>query len=109
MLAHRAVISMHSSRVTWISRQWKVIITCIKGRGNEMLSQRLKEVLAIMLVGDGLIAAIAPRRLSRLWQFGPRPYRNFMERFIQRPGMTRMLSMSQVAAGLWLALRQLPR
>ena len=66
-------------------------------------------MLAILMIGDGLVATIAPRRLSRMWQMGPRPYRKFMEAFIQRPRMTRLLSLGQVGAGLWLASRQLPR
>lgn len=74
-----------------------------------MLGRRLTEMVAILLIGDGVVALMAPRRLSRFWQVGPKPYQDFMETFIQRPGLTRGVSLGQVALGVWLARQHLPR
>lgn len=74
-----------------------------------MVWERLKALLAMLLIGDGAVAIIAPRRLSRFLQAGPEPYQRTLDAFIERPGMTRLLSAGQVAFGIWLALRQLPR
>jgi hypothetical protein len=74
-----------------------------------MWEQRLRALLAILLVGDGVFALIAPSRQSRLWKFGPGSWRRLMEYFAQRPGLTRLLTVGQVAFGLWLGLRQAKR
>lgn len=74
-----------------------------------MIAQRLKEAVAIVVIGDGVVAAISPRRHSRLWQGGPGWYKQFMQMFIDRPGMTRISGVAQVVLGLSLASRQWPR
>lgn len=68
--------------------------------------KRVMETVAMLLVGDGVIALVAPRRHSYLWEFGPEGYRRAMEAFAQRPGLTRLLAAAEVGLGLWLALRQ---
>lgn len=71
-----------------------------------MGSKRLKESLAIVLIGDGVVALLDPDRHNRLWKRGPEPYRKVMEEFVRRPGLTRVLSVLKIALGLWLASRQ---
>lgn len=70
------------------------------------MGRRLKEFLAILMVGDGVIGLAAPRRHSLLWEFGPEGYKRIMADFAERPILVRLLSMASVAAGLWLSLRQ---
>jgi hypothetical protein len=70
------------------------------------MTKRIAELLAMVLIGDGVIALAAPRRHSRLWKFGPEGYRRAIEAFAQRPALTRLLAAGQVGLGLWLALRQ---
>ena len=67
---------------------------------------RIREIGAIILIGDGVVALTQPRRHTRLWRSGPRPYQQAMQTFIERPGITRALSLAQIAFGLWLAGRQ---
>ncbi len=74
-----------------------------------MIARRLKEAAAIVLIGDGVIALVAPSRHSRLWQGGPLGYRRFMQAFIDNPNMTRLSAAGQIVSGLWLASRQWPR
>ena len=68
--------------------------------------RRITELLAMVLVGDGVIALAAPRRHSRLWKLGPEGYRRAMEAFAERPYLTRLLAAAEIGLGLWLALRQ---
>lgn len=70
------------------------------------MDKRFKELLAILMVGDGVIGLAAPRRHSLLWRFGPEGYRRLMAAFAERPILVRLLSAASVGAGLWLALRQ---
>jgi hypothetical protein len=74
-----------------------------------MMARRIKEAIGIVIAGDGVIALAAPGPHSKLWQFGPEPYQRFMQAFIDRPQMTRLSAVGQVAFGLWLASRQWPR
>lgn len=69
-----------------------------------MIGRRLRDLAAILLVGDGVVGAVAPRGHSLLWRGGPPGYRSLVEWFAERPRVTRLLA--AVEAGLWLALRQ---
>lgn len=71
--------------------------------------RRLRELAALVAIGDGVVGALAPRRHTLLWLDGPRPYRAAMAPFVRRPGVTRLLSTVQIALGLWIASRQWPR
>lgn len=75
----------------------------------DMFERRLTEVGAKLLIRNGVVALMAPRRLSRSWQAGPKPYQDFVETFIQRPILTRVVSLGQVALGVWLSRRHVPR
>ncbi len=70
------------------------------------MGRLLKEFLAILMVGDGVIGLAAPRRHSLLWKFGPEGYKRIMTNFAKNPILVRFLSVASVVAGLWLALRQ---
>jgi hypothetical protein len=73
------------------------------------MKRRLKELLAMMMIGEGVIAAIAPRRHTLLWNTGPRPLRRLVVYFARRPQITRILGAAEVGLGYWLARRQLAR
>jgi hypothetical protein len=68
--------------------------------------RRIAELVAMLVIGDGVIALSAPRRHSLLWRFGPEGYRRATEAFAERPTLTRLLAAAEVGLGLWLALRQ---
>lgn len=70
------------------------------------MDKQLKEFLAILMVGDGVIGLAAPRRHSLLWKFGPESYKQLMADFAKRPVLVRIVSVLSVGAGLWLALSQ---
>lgn len=71
-------------------------------------ARRLKELVAIVVIGDGVVGLVAPRRHSLLWELGPEWYRRAMETLAGRPGLVRALAAAEVVGGLWLALRQYP-
>ncbi|MFO7655143.1 MAG: hypothetical protein R6X25_15190 [Candidatus Krumholzibacteriia bacterium] len=70
------------------------------------MSERLKETVAIAMVGDGLLALVEPERHVRLWNSGPGLWRSAMDPFEKRPMVTRATAVAQVGLGLWLASRQ---
>ena len=71
-----------------------------------MWSRRLKEIFAILTIGDGVIALLAPREHSLLWETGPESGRKLARFFADNPGYLRILGATQIAFGTWFALRQ---
>ena len=68
--------------------------------------RRLKETLAILTVGDGIIELIFPTKHSLLWEFGPAEVRKVARFCAENPNLMRLIGASQVAFGIWLAQRQ---
>ena len=66
--------------------------------------RRALETFAVVTIGDGVIELLFPRQHSLLWQVGPG--RKAARFFADNPGYMRLLGASQVAFGVWLALRQ---
>jgi hypothetical protein len=68
--------------------------------------KRAKETFAIVAIGDGAIELLAPREHSLLWEVGPEGTRKVARFFAENPAYMRLLGASQIAFGVWLALRQ---
>ena len=71
-----------------------------------MLARRMKEVLAMMMIGDGIVALLYPTEHALLWKGGPTLWRDAMEACARRPRLMRSLAALELAAGVWLAGRQ---
>jgi hypothetical protein len=71
-----------------------------------MWTRRLLETFAVVTIGDGIIELVSPREHSLLWEVGPEGARKTARFFAENPNLMRLLGASQVAFGLWLALRQ---
>jgi uncharacterized protein YjeT (DUF2065 family) len=69
-------------------------------------TRRAKETFALIAIGDGVIEVLAPRQHSLLWEVGPEGARRVARFFAENPNYMRLLGASQVAFGIWLALRQ---
>ena len=74
-----------------------------------MWPERIKEVVGIMMIGEGAVGLLEPRRHVLLWRRGPGPWEHLMDVFVERPRMTRILAAMEVLFGLSLALRQASR
>jgi hypothetical protein len=61
------------------------------------------EMLAILMIGDGVLAFAQPQRHTQLWNTGPEPWRNLVSYFEERPTLTMALGAASVVLGLWLA------
>jgi hypothetical protein len=69
-------------------------------------AKRVRETFAIVAIGDGAIELLAPREHSLLWEVGPEDTRKVARFFAENPTYMRLLGASQIAFGVWLALRQ---
>jgi len=70
-----------------------------------MSMRRIAEVVAMLIIGEGVLTIIAPRRHSLLWKYGPEGYRRAIEAFAEHPTLTRLVAAAEVGLGIWLALR----
>lgn len=67
----------------------------------------LKELLAIAMIGEGLLALIYPQRYLLLWRLGPQSWREAVTTFVKRPLLTRIVAMIEAITGFWLAKQQI--
>ncbi len=72
------------------------------------MALRLRHVTAIVLIGDGLLALVSPERDALAWRMGPEPFRTLMSYMAKRPALTRWVGATQIAVGIWWALRDEP-
>ena len=71
-----------------------------------MWSRRIKELLAMSTIGDGVLALIVPSSHASLWLFGPQSMRKLNGWFVENPTYTRLGGLAEIGLGIWLALRQ---
>ena len=70
------------------------------------MNPRWRELIAIPLIGDGVLGLVIPARHVRRWQAGPAWWRDAMRPFVRHPQLTRWVGAAEIAVGLWLATRQ---
>ncbi len=73
------------------------------------MNEKLINMGAMLLVGDGLLTAFRPRKETFLWKNGPKPYRAVMEAAAARPDLARIFGLLEFGVGIWLASRQWQR
>jgi hypothetical protein len=69
-------------------------------------NRRGRESLGLLLVGDGVLATVAPENHCLLWLRGPSGWRRMVSFFADHPALTRAIGVAEAGTGLWLASRQ---
>ena len=72
------------------------------------MNRRLLETLGMLLIGDGILSLIAPKRHCLLWEVGPELCRELIDEFAEHPAATRVVGAAEAALGIWLASHQQP-
>ena len=73
-----------------------------------MISKRLLETLAMLIIGDSVLALISPSRHVSLWLSGPSWWERTWSPMVRRPALTRILGLVGLSLGVWLAWREQP-
>jgi len=68
-----------------------------------MISKRLLETIAMLMIGDSVLAMLSPRRHLSLWLDGPRWWQRTCQPLVGRPRLIRVLGLLGCGLGLWLA------
>jgi hypothetical protein len=71
-----------------------------------LMERRVTETAAMMMIGDGALGLIRPSYHCLLWRGGARWWRDTVSWFADRPQTTRVFALAELAAGIWLGLRQ---
>ena len=71
-----------------------------------MWPKRIKDLLAMLLIGDGVLTVIGARNRALVWRFGPESLRRSTSWQADHPLLMRLEGMASIAVGVWLALRQ---
>jgi hypothetical protein len=74
---------------------------------NKSVIKRGLELFGLMMIGEGIVGLLRPRRYSLLWKIGPAWLRDSMTLLAEHREATRLLCAGEIAAGLWLALREI--
>ena len=67
---------------------------------------RLIDVAAAALVGDGVLGLLMPERRLRVWYRGPDWWERTVGSLLRHPTWTRVLAAAEAGAGVWLACRE---
>ncbi len=71
-----------------------------------MNTSRWRDFAAMLLIGDGMMGLVRPCRYTHDWEIGPKGWRSLMEFLNERPNLTRVLGIMEVAGGMALAMSQ---
>ena len=71
-----------------------------------MWTKRFKDLIAMLLIGDGALTLIAARNRALVWRFGPERLRKSTSWQAKHPLFMRLEGMASIAIGVWLARRQ---
>lgn len=81
----------------------------IKGMTRYLIGRRLLRAGGLVLIGDGLLGLVRPRRPSLLSHFGPELARAVTEELRDYPQLSRSIQLAKVAVGLVLAIGRISR
>lgn len=74
----------------------------------DLITRRVVQAAALLLIGDGVMGVIKPRWHSLLWHFGPEIARAATEELADHPTTARCVYAAETALGLLIATRQTP-
>ena len=73
-----------------------------------MILRRVVQLIALLMIGDGVAGFFKPRWHSLLWDVGPKDYRKVMRHFAENPHTARWIYLGEVAIGALIASQQTP-
>ncbi len=71
------------------------------------MRSRLLEFVGLVLIGDGLMGLLRPRRHSLLWHVGPQLAKAVTEELAEHPQTARAIYAAELALGVAIASIQL--
>lgn len=73
----------------------------------DLVTRRVVQAAAFLLIGEGIMGLIKPRRRSLLWRFGPQIARAATEELADHSTSARCVYAAEAALGLLIATRHI--
>jgi hypothetical protein len=73
----------------------------------KLILKRILELAGLILIGDGLMSLLRPRRRSLLWHFGPELAKAVAEELAEHPKTSRAIYAAELALGIAVVSTQL--
>ena len=70
------------------------------------MKNHILELVAIAMIGDGVLGVLFPKGHARLWKVGPQVWQDATEQFAKNPDATRIGSAIELLLGIVLAFAQ---
>ena len=70
------------------------------------MKNHILELVAIAMIGDGVLGVLFPKGHARLWKVGPQVWQDATEKFADNPDATRIGSLAEIIVGVVLAFAQ---
>ena len=70
------------------------------------MKNQVLELVAIAMIGDGVLGVLFPKGHARLWKIGPAQWQDATEKFAENPDATRIASAAEIIIGVVLAFAQ---
>jgi len=77
-----------------------------------MWTKRIKDIIAMLLIGDGALTLIGARNRALVWRFGTEGLRKSTSWQADHPGLMRLEGAASIALGVllaWWQYRESPR
>jgi hypothetical protein len=77
-----------------------------------MWTKRIKDIVAMLLIGDGALTLIGARERALVWRFGPEGLRKSTSWQAEHPSLMRLEGAASMGLGVlvaWWQYRQHPR
>ncbi len=68
-----------------------------------MWTKRIKDIVAMLLIGDGTLTLIGARERALVWRFGPEELRRSTSWQADHPGLMRLEGLASIGVGVLLA------
>jgi len=74
---------------------------------NGSSGRRIVDLMAVAMIGDGALGLLVPTEHMKTWICGPQRWRDLVNFFAGRPGLTRLVGAVEICAAFWWVHRSL--
>ncbi len=71
------------------------------------LASHSMEILALAMIGEGIVGLLRPQRYLLFWKVGPTWLRDTAKALAEHREATRLMCLAEIGLGLWIALREI--
>jgi hypothetical protein len=96
-----------------LTRSWVVVYlqtalteAVTRRRRRVVWTKRIKDIVAMLLIGAGALTLIGARERALVWRFGPEGLRKSTSWQVEHPSLMRLEGLASIGLGVLLAPRQ---